>query len=483
MHLWQMQPVRDVLLGLGIVALFWLGQKTSIVTVPLLLGILFAYLFEPVIAWMMRRTRISRPAAVSTVIAGVVFLVIVPATIGLTYGVIQTVGLVGRVTNDTSLLLDAFEKQTRAKNSDLAYEAAWSLAEEARENPKPVVPQDDANDKPEGEERKIEDADPNDPDELVKVQREEIQRAVPPPTPEELEAMRTASEEAREDAAVTRRRLERTAGDPWPWILEQLLDRHDHHSLDEAIRTVRGWIKDNIQQVAVTTASAGATAARTLGTALARIFGLGFTIFLTAFFFYFLSTGWAQFKHFVEKLLPDKHHDTIVDLAVKFDLVISGFIRGRLTIAFLQSIVFSIGYWAIGVPAAFILGPAVAVLSIVPYLALVGLPISVALLWLEAHSGIRGNMLWVFGAPTALYFLGQALDDYVWTPLIQGKQTGLDTPVILFASLAGGALFGVFGLLIAIPIAACAKILIQELVWPRFKDWAEGRASDPLPIE
>jgi hypothetical protein len=38
-------------------------------------------------------------------------------------------------------------------------------------------------------------------------------------------------------------------------------------------------------------------------------------------------------------------------------------------------------------------------------------------------------------------------------------------------------------LLIAIPIAACLKILTQEIFWPRFKAWAEGRAGDPLPIE
>jgi predicted PurR-regulated permease PerM len=86
-------------------------------------------------------------------------------------------------------------------------------------------------------------------------------------------------------------------------------------------------------------------------------------------------------------------------------------------------------------------------------------------------------------APTLFYFVGQMLDDYIWTPMIQGKSTGLDTPVILFASIAGGALFGVFGLLIAIPLAACAKILIQEIFWPRFKDWAEGRSADPLPID
>ena len=58
----------------------------------------------------------------------------------------------------------------------------------------------------------------------------------------------------------------------------------------------------------------------------------------------------------------------------------------------------------------------------------------------------------------------------------------MDTPTILFASLAGGLLAGVYGLLVAIPVAACMKILVREVVWPQFKAWAEGRADDPLPI-
>ncbi|MEO0632339.1 MAG: AI-2E family transporter, partial [Planctomycetota bacterium] len=94
----------------------------------------------------------------------------------------------------------------------------------------------------------------------------------------------------------------------------------------------------------------------------------------------------------------------------------------------------------------------------------------------------RGEIWWVIGAPLAVYFIGQALDDYVWTPLIQGKSTGMDTPTILFATLAGGALLGIYGLLLAIPLAACIKILLQEIFWPRFKQWSKGETPDFLPI-
>jgi predicted PurR-regulated permease PerM len=270
----------------------------------------------------------------------------------------------------------------------------------------------------------------------------------------------------------------------WQWVYLQLTAPDSEGApFRDALQAAMDWVDENREQVATTAANVGIeTVNRVLGW-VGAAFGIGFMAFITIFFFFFMATEWVKVKGFGAKLLPDKNRDRIVDLLQKFDRVISGFIRGRLTIAFIQGIVFSIAYFAIGVPGAFILGPAVAVLSIVPYLALVGLPISVSLLWLEGHTGFRGQWWWVLGAPTAVYFIGQALDDYVWTPLIQGKSTGMDTPTILFASLAGGALFGVFGLLIAIPIAACVKILVQEIFWPRFKEWAEGRAGDPLPIK
>jgi predicted PurR-regulated permease PerM len=269
--------------------------------------------------------------------------------------------------------------------------------------------------------------------------------------------------------------------DAWVWVYDQV--RTSDSTFGDALDTVIDWVQENSDQVAQTTADVSLDLVNRVLGIIGAAFGLSFMLFVTAFFFFFTATEWVQLKGFGAKLLPDKNRDRIIDLLQKFDAVISGFIRGRITIAFIQAIVFSIGYFLIGVPGAFILGPVVAILSIVPYLALIGLPISVSLLALQGHTGFRGEWWWVFGAPTALYFIGQALDDYVWTPMIQGKSTGMDTPTILFASLAGGALFGVFGLLIAIPIAACVKILIQEIFWPRFKEWAEGRADDPLPIE
>lgn len=396
LHLWQIQPVRDVLLALAVVGLFWVGNRISVVTVPLLLAVLLAYLCEPVIRWLERRTSLHRRGAVVALLALIVLLVVVPMMVGIGLGAAQTATLL----------------TSTARRIEMVYQSV------------------------------------NAPGDAV------------------LEA-----------------RVSNEAGPAWSWMRDRISDSAQRDEMDQVLEMVGAWLRNSTGSLLGATATVGAGALRSALRLAGGVFTFAFGVFLTGFFFYFVATGWEALRGLSLRVLPESNKELIVDLAQKFDAVISGFVRGRLTIAFVQAVFFSAAYWIIGVPAALIVGPSVAVLSIVPYLALIGIPVSIVLLWLEGHTGVRGAWWWVLGAPCVVYVAGQALDDYVLTPAIQGKSTNMDTPTILFASLAGGALLGVFGMLIAIPIAACVKILIVEVFWPRFREWAEGRASDPLPIE
>ncbi|MEC9373374.1 MAG: AI-2E family transporter, partial [Planctomycetota bacterium] len=69
-----MQPVRDVLVGLAIFGLLYLGYVLSVVTVPLLLALALAYLLEPVVKWLARRRWISRQGAAAGLIGAVALL-------------------------------------------------------------------------------------------------------------------------------------------------------------------------------------------------------------------------------------------------------------------------------------------------------------------------------------------------------------------------------------------------------------------------
>ena len=82
-----------------------------------------------------------------------------------------------------------------------------------------------------------------------------------------------------------------------------------------------------------------------------------------------------------------------------------------------------------------------------------------------------------------VFAIVQALDGWLLTPLIAGKATNLDPVTIFVAVLAGGSVLGAYGMLLAIPVAACIKILIQEVLLPKIHAWTRGEVDDPLPFD
>lgn len=69
---------------------------------------------------------------------------------------------------------------------------------------------------------------------------------------------------------------------------------------------------------------------------------------------------------------------------------------------------------------------------------------------------------------TALFLLGlQQVDGFVITPLIVGKKLKVSPFLIIIAILAGGALFGVIGVLLAIPVAAVVQMIMMTYIFKR----------------
>lgn len=393
LHLWQIQPVRDVLVLASILAILWLGYILSIVTVPILLALTLAYLFEPLVQRLLRVRWISRQGAASGIIAVCAVAVVLPVTLGVGFAAFQGVTFTRKLVG----------------------------------NVKSVVEYGSA-----------------------------------------------PSEEA----------LAQMPNDFWRFACKYYDEHKEELSQSGAFVRAQTWLEGNTEDIVGQAFKTGFGAVEAIINTVASVGFLLFIGFLTAFFFFFFCTGYGKVLDFWESLLPDKKKGVYVDLAKQMDKVIAGFVRGRLTIAAIQSVFFVIAYWIIGVPAPLLLGPLVGILSIVPYVALIGIPISIVLMGLDASGETWQAMWWWFLiAPTAVYVLGQALDDYLLTPMIQGKSTDMDTPSILFASIAGGALAGIYGLLLAIPVAACSKILLRELFWPKFKAWAKGEEEDFLPID
>lgn len=432
MHLWQFQPVRDVLVVLGVWGLFTLGYALRAVTVPMLLALLLAYLVEPIVRWMTSKYDwVSRPVAAGALIAALGLAVIAPVSLGVVFGAGQAVGAVDRFAQNVSSLQASIDEPENTGLREALPNEGWRRARDYLAGlDVPVVPDEEGAD---GAEQPSGDAD---------------------------------SSAVIESELTTSQKLGR-----------RLID------------AARGWFGENTEaigkEIGGGALEVGAWVARTAIGVTGTLFALGFSAFLVMFFFFFFSTGLGEVRSFFERIVPKQHRRTVFSLVGKMDAVIAAFIRGRLTIMAILSAEFVVAYWVIGVPAPLLLGIVVGVLSAVPYLSLIGVPVSILLMTLEPSGSMSfmSAWWWIIFAPIGAYMLVQATDDYIWTPVIQGKATDMDTPTILFAVLAGGVLFGIYGVLVAIPVAACLKILIREVFWPKVVDWIEGEASDPLPLD
>ncbi len=431
MHLWHIQPLRDLLVFVTVFGVLYVGFLLRIVTVPLLLAMLLAYLFEPIIKWLTRAPRdrvFSRHGAAAFIILAATLLIAVPVVLGVSFGVLQAVDYTQEQVTNVQTLLRSVDNP------------ADKVTEAKLPGPRWVWMRDKLMD--------------------LKAQAENL-------------AMKRA-EQAPLDAN----------GQRAPPVMDEL-DASDPLGVTVYKLVKRGgtWVRDNAGLISREALQTGAGALQFALSVLTSMGFLIFSAFLTLFFFFFISVSYSRFLRFWKSLIPESRRWKAMDLLHKMDGVIAGFIRGRLLICGILALYYTLAFWLIGAPAPFIVGPIFGLLHLIPYAASLSLFIVPGLIWLEP-SGVtwQSQWWWILGGPALVYFGAQILDDYVLSPIIQGKSTNLDTPTILFASMAGGILAGFYGLLIAIPVGACIKILLVDVVLPRFRAWSEGRASDPLPF-
>lgn len=423
LHLWQIQPLRDAAIIVAIVGLVYVGQLLSIVTVPMLLALALAYLFEPLARIVTSRNLFGRRTFAIAVIVGALLGVVVPLSIGAALGIAQGARFVQSVANNVESLVRSVDSPEDDSARD-SLPPAW---------------------------RRVHDY-------LLEQERANRLRGT----------LKEATQGARDAIKSPPPAGEEAAG---PSVIYKV------------VRWSVVKLRENSEAISKQALQSGADvfgiAFRTFGT----LGVLAFQAFLTAFFFYFFCTGFGRVREFTRDLVPRASKTRTFALLSKMDRAIASFVRGRLTICAILVGYYTFAYWLIGVPAALVVGPIVGICSLLPYVASLSVPVCMLLLWLEPHTGFRAEWWWIVFAPLLVFFGAQALDDYILTPTIQGRQTDMNTPTILFASIAGGVLGGFYGLLLAIPIAACLKILLTDVFWPRFKAWTEGKARDLLPIE
>lgn len=457
-HLWQIQSVRDGLLILLVIGMIYLGGVLSIITVPLMVALLLSYLVEPVVAWLARVVPyIGRKGAV-LLMMGMLGLVGAGVLLG-------TVPLL--VKQGVSLVRNTDRYVANLK----AFATSSDLPEWLREHLSVVVSY-----LPEGKPGPIID----DHDEKKPADPSPGEKPVPGP----------ATETAPAPVPST--------STPIPAPISAPLDEQRVRELIRAELVHQRPVDPEEGSLFGKIASSALQVAGVLGGFLGGAVQLVIFVFIVVFCFFFFSTSFPAVQAYVRSFIPATNRERTLDLIGKMDHAISGFVRGRLLTCSVMCVIYAVGWTIMGVPHAILLGICTGLLGLIPYFSAIGLPVAWLLLaisltgaqdrtgWYfnEAAGGAAATIIWwkVLLFPWIINFIAQTTEDYVLNPMIQGKATNLHPATILLACIAGGALGGIYGMILAIPVTACGKIMLDEVLMPRLKQWIDGRRQDPLPM-
>lgn len=173
---------------------------------------------------------------------------------------------------------------------------------------------------------------------------------------------------------------------------------------------------------------------------------------------FYLLRDWKTLLKGIKNLIPRQFESSIVTISKECDRVLSAFFRGQLLVMLTIGIYYSIGLSLIGLKIGIILGLTIGLMSIVPYLGII-IGIITASIAAFLQFGLFTPVLFVW----LLFAIGQVLDSIFITPQLVGERIGLHPLLVIFAVLAGGSLFGFFGVLLALPVSAVIMVWLRHL--------------------
>nr|WP_285855613.1 AI-2E family transporter [Paenibacillus camelliae] len=181
-----------------------------------------------------------------------------------------------------------------------------------------------------------------------------------------------------------------------------------------------------------------------------------FVAFVVPFLAFYILKDFEVFERAIIKYVPKSHRKNTIRLLKDVDTALGSYIRGQLLVCLIIGTFAYIGYLLVGMPYALLLASIVAITNVIPYL---GPFIGAAPALLMASTISLKMMLLVVIVNTVC----QILESNIISPQVVGRTLHLHPLVIILAVLVGGQVAGVGGMILAVPIFASGKVIIQHM--------------------
>ncbi len=257
-----------------------------------------------------------------------------------------------------------------------------------------------------------------------------------------------------------------------PVLIEQTarLVRVFPQSLDIVQQRVIPWVNQtvglelHVGQLRDLLVKHGETIGKMLADGLSNVSTTGTAVFVAVMnlllipvIAFYLLRDWPRVVNRIEQMLPRRRAGTVVGLARESDRMLGNFLRGQLAVMIANGVTYSIGLTVIGLNTGVAIGMFAGLVSFVPYLGTItGVLLALIAMYIQADS------LWPLLLVLGVFGIGQVLETVAWQPRFVGNEIGMHPVAVIFAVMAGGQLFGFFGILLALPVSAVLIVLGQH---------------------
>jgi predicted PurR-regulated permease PerM len=239
--------------------------------------------------------------------------------------------------------------------------------------------------------------------------------------------------------------LERVAGDKIEQFLSDPSKFYNENVTTPATATV-----DEEGKITTTANGGGSVILSTLVSSL--------DLLLVPFFVFYILVDFQKWRESLEDLIPPRFRAPFSLLFDEAGRILESYVRGQLLIGAIMAVFYAAGFWFLGVPAWAGIALIAGLLNAIPY---VGTILGIILAGGFTIAG--GGGVWDIAAVLGVFIAVQSLEGYVLTPKILGGRLNLHPMAVFLGLLIGGKIFGLLGVILAIPAIAIGKVFFKFL--------------------
>ncbi len=181
-------------------------------------------------------------------------------------------------------------------------------------------------------------------------------------------------------------------------------------------------------------------------------------IILIPFIMFYTTNNWQKVVHFFEEFIPKRYSKLVHDVIKDIDKLLAAYLRGQISVMLIMSIYYMVALNITDLKSATIIGLFTGLVVFIPYLGILsGLIIALTITFADFHN--INLIIQIF----TVFIIGHLLEGGLVTPFLVGGKIGLNPIMIIFALMVFGKLFGFVGILLALPLATIAVVLLHYI--------------------